>query len=402
MELSEIFARRVHPSIGTRRVQARFLARRLVSRLWKPDLLVAGQFHGGNFGDWLLFESVNRVAKCKRLKCAPLVMHKADRHMQWRDVPLLVGGGNSLEPHSLSSLAAFRLGATCPFAGIGMDFNSAEVFSQFRSLFGGMRKIGFRDAQAAALAKSHLPEPTARRVLQSPDLGWFGAEQVHRSLKLPANKTNRIGINILPLYLTRRKDRFVWCTKQSDSFFDQAARETSAYFQAVTGYVRGLLNAGKEVVHVPFDSSDEMLARVWLKPMGVRCFDYSLDIAAVLQLMSTCSEFVATRFHAMLCALACGVPCKPISYGRKNIILLESYGDNFWCKLSPRHFAENPSTMLDALNNAEAFCMRQSHIRNLSSGAERAIGCVIDSLPMSTSAYVDDDVSTARTALNEP
>jgi hypothetical protein len=401
MDLSEIFSRRVYPSIGTRRVQSRFLALRLVSRLRKPDLLVAGQFHGGNLGDWLLFESINRVGRCKLVKCVPLVLHKAGRQKQWRDIPLLVGGGNILESNSLSSLAAFRLGVNSPFAGIGMDFNSVEVFSDFSNLFAGMLKIGFRDLQAANLAKSHLPGPTARRVLQSPDLGWFGADQVYRSLKLPEIKSNRIGINVLPLYLTWRKGQFVWCTKQSEPFLDQAAKETSAYFQAVSHYVRGLLNAGKEVVHVPFDSSDEMLARLWLKPMGVRCLDYSLDIANILNFMRTCSEFIPTRFHAMLCALAGGVPCKPIPYGRKNMVLLECSGENFWCKLSPRYFAENPSALLDALNHAEAFRMRRSHTQDLSAGAEHAIGLAIDGLCQNASRSMDDDFSSAMVARHE-
>lgn len=336
---------------GVQRARLNHAARWAANHFARPDVLVVGEYHGANLGDYLLGRAVS--GELRRLGRSPvlLTLHNLKHERKFTGVPIVLGGGNILDSHSLDLASDYWTNIGCPpVCGVGLDYVCPTVFDTHRKFFSNFSSILFRSVTQAEQAREVFGSTAATRFGFAPDMAWLLCDSLRELGKRHGNGSRLIGINIMPLFL-RFGDRGhpELAFADGHDFREQAQKESDAYRKLVFLAVEHCLSRGYRVIHIPFDTGDDLLARQWLQPLGVRCEPYTTNIGTVMRRMATCRYFIPTRFHALLCAMAAGIPAKPIPYAKKNADLLREFGFTEWAKQTPREFCQNVSAISDLL-----------------------------------------------------
>jgi len=369
-------------TLGVQRARFDHAARWALNHFARPDVVVVGEYHGANLGDYLLGDAV--ATELRNLGHSPvlLTLHNLAREKVFRGVPILMGGGNSLDPDALNLLQRYWSKAGEPsIGGVGLDFVQPNIFRTYEQLFRQFASIYFRSVSQAETARDSISSSANNVVGCSPDLVWILRHKFRELAPHRGQGVGMVAINILPLFLRFDRGKRTVCSIQKDDpFYAQALKESEAYHEVVLDTVGAYQSRGYEVVHIPFDVGDDFLARQWLAPLGVRCLPYTTNISTVIRRMSGCEYFIPTRFHALLCAMAAGVPAKPIPYALKNADLLRHFGFNKWAQQTPDHFCEDTREMKDMLLGHDAVVVTEDAAKQAESEARAAVRSAIGAL----------------------
>jgi hypothetical protein len=336
---------------GVQRARLNHAARWAANYFARPDVLVVGEYHGANLGDYLLGQAVS--GGLRRLGRSPVILtlHNLKRERKFAGVPILLGGGNILDNHSLDLTSAYWAKIGCPpICGVGLDYVWSSVFDTHREFFSHFSSILFRSVTQTEQAQQVFGPTAGTRLGFAPDMAWLLRDSLCELGAHYDSGSRAIGINIMPLYLRfGHRGHPELAFAEGDSFLAQAQKEADAYKKLVCFAVEHYLSRGYRVMHIPFDTGDDLLARQWLQPLGVHCEPYTTNIERVIGKMAACRYFIPTRFHALLCAMAAGIPAKPIPYAEKNADLLRQFGFSQWGEQVPRVFCENDANVKSLL-----------------------------------------------------
>ena len=330
-------------TLGVQRARFDHAARWVLNRVARPSIVLVGEYHGANLGDHLLGMAISSRLRGLGHNPVLLTLHNLHREKVFRGVPILMGGGNIMDADSLVRMREYwNLSGQPPIAGVGLDFVAPGIFNSFEDFISKFGCVFLRSSVQAELARRALSTESGEIVGSAPDMAWLEEERLRGLAARTSKSSQKVGINVLPLFLrfTRNGDP-VCAISAQDQFHAQASKEIEAYRDLVLSTVAAYQSRGYEVIHVPFDVGDDALARRWLRPIGVQCAPYTTDIPTVMRRMSACEFFVPTRFHALICAMAAGIPAKPIPYALKNADLLRHFGFTHWAEQTPEVFCED-------------------------------------------------------------
>jgi hypothetical protein len=367
---------------GVQRARFDHAARWVLNRVARPSIVLVGEYHGANLGDHLLGAAISSRLRVLGHNPALLTLHNLRREKVFRGVPILMGGGNIMDADSLARMRDYwnRSGQP-PIAGVGLDFVSPEIFNTFNDFISKFGCVFLRSSKQAESARRALNKQSGDIIGSAPDMAWLEAERLRALAVRSSRSSQKVGINVLPLYLRFTRDGDPVCAiSAQDRFHAQASKETEAYRDLVLSTVAAYQSRGYAVIHVPFDVGDDALARRWLRPIGVQCAPYTTDIPTVMHRMSACEFFVPTRFHAVICAMAAGIPAKPIPYALKNADLLRHFGFTHWAEQTPEVFCEDLRQIRELLLGDEHVLLSKGVADTARSDAAAAVQRAIHTL----------------------
>lgn len=114
---------------------------------------------------------------------------------------------------------------------------------------------------------------------------------------------------------------------------DRAGELHAAYVDAVLGFVRWLVAAGRTVRLFTGDHADAAVAAKIVAEVGSEAVTVA-EVATpddLQRAMATVDSVVATRYHNVLCALKLGKPTISVGYAAKNDFLMASMGFGQFC-----------------------------------------------------------------------
>jgi hypothetical protein len=367
---------------GAQRARISHAVRWVTNRFARPDVLLLGEYHGANLGDHLLGQAISRELRTLGYSPALLTLHNLRIEPVFAGVPIVIGGGNVLDDRSVQRVSSYWARAgRAPICGVGLDYVSAKVFDTHKDFFGQFSSLYFRSVAQAKQAQEMFGPVDRTKFGFTPDMVWLMGNSLRAMGEHYDSQSPLVGINITPLFVKiRRGFRSELAISENDAFFSQAKSESEAYKRLVCFAVERCLSMGHRVVHLPFDVGDDLIAREWLQPLGVRCEPYSADIQKVMRKMAACRYFIPTRFHALLCAMAAGIPSKPIPYAEKNADLLRQFGFSYWAEQVPVRFCNNDSAIRDLLCGDEVVLPKAQEVRGAIRLAQDALRGTLEDL----------------------
>jgi hypothetical protein len=336
-------------------VRLRHVGRWFFQHFRRPNVLLIGEYHGANLGDYLLGHSLYRFFKEKGLVSVQQTLHNIKQWPKFRNCPIIIGGGNLLHKDTLKEIAMLIDLQKSHVDGLGLDYNDANELLNFWPVVNRFRHLTFRSYDQLEKFEQKVPQSKDVIIGHHPDLVWSLADYFNSVVnRREYNRSSKaIAINVLPLYSRVVDGRIVSSISKEDPFFKQAAAESESYFGLVLEVVKYYLAHGYEVIHIPFAVEDDDLAQLWLQPMGVKCEPYTLNLKRILKLIRSCKYFIPTRFHALVVGLMLDVPLRPIPYAKKCSDLLNDCGRQDWATHTPNNFCAAPHLFSEFLVSAE-------------------------------------------------
>jgi polysaccharide pyruvyl transferase WcaK-like protein len=119
--------------------------------------------------------------------------------------------------------------------------------------------------------------------------------------------------------------------------------DTSPYIDQIEATVRSLLDDGKNVLLFPnatradsnkFRNNDIKIIRILTQRLGANAvgrgrlevIDKDINTKSIRAIIQLCDLVIVSRFHAMVAALALGVPCVVLGWSHKYFEVMKSFG----------------------------------------------------------------------------
>lgn len=354
------------------------ISRYLYSWIRIADITIIGQFHGANYGDYLMGKALEVYLAGKGYKPVRLTLNSLSKWKNFKSKPVLIGGGNLLYEDNLYQLKHYLNKCSSKFGFIGVDFVELNTILQHRDLFEKANFISFRSEIQARKFKS-LIKSNSLSVHHHPDIAFLYSKSVSQST---VNKTQSktVGINVLPLYQSYENNKFQINVEKN--FYEQAKKEVTAYELIIRNIVDQYLERGWRVVHQPFTFEDELYAKelFYKQSQDIKLLPYTISRRKNFQQLKCLHRFIPSRFHAHVLGILAGVPMTPIPYAEKCKDLLLSLGCSEFAKYTPNYFCENTDEFLRDLFYLKPIFLGNTRVNEIQDITQRRIDSLINSI----------------------
>lgn len=297
----------------------------------RPDIGIIGSYHGGNFGDMSLGNTVSDILSAR--KNAP--SHGLQTIYNLENWPStrkgIVGGGAVAYRQSLANLNQRFGRRPQDLVFLGVDFNDVSVIYQYKEFLKSVFAITCRSQDQANFLGDALERSDVRA---HPDL-TFARHSLQRDQPPPPHHRERdtrrpiCGLSIPSLMFARMNNSWVLNSHFSDEILQSAPSAGGNMRSLANAYLAFyrkasviLLQQGYALEHVPFAAGDDGFARHVLDGLPVRFLPYRQSYRSVISAMHRHQLFLSGRFHSLVFALKERVPCVAFCYSPKSKRLL--------------------------------------------------------------------------------
>ncbi|NNJ24393.1 hypothetical protein LzC2_04500 [Planctomycetes bacterium LzC2] len=217
--------------------------------------------------------------------------------------------------------------------GWDVDGEVASWPDEDRGFLRSVAFLGVRDRQQADRVSDALG---GREVVAQPDNAFSLLWHEFRPAVVGPGESRResgagpTGLNLLPLFMKRQKGEWATGTAMEGMYRRTGSPLADVIHTLGPDYVRTIrrfvAGRGGDFVHIPFTPEDDLFARSALRGLKIRFRPYDADPRRTFAAVADCGEFLSTRFHALVFALAAGVLCRPMLYAAKCEALLADTG----------------------------------------------------------------------------
>lgn len=287
----------------------------------RAPISVIGAYNTSNVGDLAMGRTIQAIAESMGLNVR--LNSFGATSLAPRPHKVVMGGGELGNRAYFSALREWSGNRPDKLAILGVNASSdiAELDDDLKQFLMGLVFISQRTKSAAQV----LGELLQRKVHYQPDITFamplvFGWDSNQKN-----TSSNTVGISVCPLYMSVENQARLVASREHLRLFQNynpAMAEALPsiginYANTMKKVVQLLESKGKKVIHIPFTPVDDLFAKSIFKKSRVEYVPFRSNSKLVLNKISTCEKFIATRFHAHIFGLMAGVPVISIAYAQK-------------------------------------------------------------------------------------
>ncbi len=286
-------------------------SRRLRSGSQATELALLGANHETNVGDIALRIPFERFLNQNRIPFQIQNLYSFQKYKSTR-LAIVAGGANGVEDkiQLISERYHPENVVLC-----GVDFPDVSNFRQENRRF--LESCAFISTRSKSQFK------------MLKDLGFknvsFSYDNAFSLATSPSDiKTNRIGFNMLNLFMMWNGRRFVKGTllydfykKKHNDIQEQVDKIGPRYIELFNTLIDDLSTKGYALEHVPFTPEDDFFARYFITNTKVRFIPFSRDPVKLISRISTYQKFYSTRYHSLIFGLLARTTTVPFLYSKK-------------------------------------------------------------------------------------
>lgn len=362
------------------RANNKWLARRswcmnLAGFLGEDGCHIVSEGFNGNLGDQALAKVMSDTLQRARRKAILIPYGRRELEAYTRNYPLVMAGGEIGDEYHFGSIRRYQPDPSrCSVVGISIsnsfvDRPSSSLLDWLRHL----RLLTIRDKANCLKARKTLGLVNAT---WSPDITFslprIAKEDQYTDGQDAPNLREKpiVGINIsTPFCCFTRYGKFVPDIQAQkniskvDHAFD-ARIAMQSYTRAMQTLMRHYVAKDCDVRLFSFSISDTAFALTVLKAASLRLpiIESFWDFPSMVQSISACSVFYASRYHAHIAAILANVPAVSIVMGYKNLGLLEDAGVAGACHYVTRSDMHSEFGFTEKLLDSEPFSLPDAFV----------------------------------------
>jgi len=315
---------------------------------------VVGAYNTSNVGDLTFRWVLEKLAREENHSFGFLSFNQLQANLP--PPSLILGGGGVIylkkgSPfEKILSLYQHRPEAVGIIGGSG-DLHQSELNETYLNF---MTKLRFFSTRSESERRSYASCKITNAVLQ-PDIA-FALPLTHQLKLSPRRGEKCLGINVSPFLATIGKNKIASAAAPSDWFKqhvpDQAAVFTEimdAYVTLVRSAIENYSKRGWKIRAISMAVEDDLFARACFAGAPLEIVPFRADPIYVLQKMSECEKFLATRFHSHIFSMLVGIPFLSLAYAPKCQFLYDELNLDPTGRLDMVQLVQNPQAALETL-----------------------------------------------------